>query len=31
MLKKAVSNAERMNLNKEIKKAIQILDDTNAT
>lgn len=31
MLKKAVSNAERMNLNKEIKKAIQTLDDTNAT
>lgn len=31
MLKKAVSNAERMNLNKKIKKAIQILDDTNAT
>ena len=30
MLKKAVSNAERMNLNKEIKKAIQTLDDTNA-
>ncbi len=31
MLKKAVSNAERMNLNKEIKKAIQTLDDANAT
>ena len=29
MLKKAVSNAERMNLNKEIKKVIQILDKTN--
>lgn len=29
MLKKAVSNTERMNLNKEIKKAIQTLDDTN--
>ena len=27
---KAVSNAERMNLNKEIKKAIQMLDDANA-
>lgn len=31
MLKKAVFNAERMNLNKEIKKAIQTLDDANAT
>ena len=31
MLKKAVSNAERMSLNKEIKKAIQTLDDANAT
>ena len=29
MLKKAVSNAERMNLNKEIKKAIQDLDKEN--
>lgn len=31
MLKKAVSNAERMSLNKEIKKVIQTLDDANAT
>lgn len=31
MLKKAVSNVEKMNLNKEIKKAIQALDNVNAT